>query len=280
MTVLARTRTHLVIPDCQAQAGDDYITDHLGWIGQYWLDHRNEIDVAVCLGDFADMESLSTHDARGSIAFEGRRYLADVEAARDAMTTLLAPITAYNTAKAKWRKPQYLPEMHLTVGNHEHRITRAVDAMAELEGVIGISDLGYSDAGWTVHDFLEIVPVDGVHYSHYFYNTGNGRSLSGTVENRLKTIGASFVQGHQQILAWGMRYIVGRTPPIMGLIAGACYVGRTPAAYRGPQADEWRGIVLLRDVAEGAYDLQTVSLDSLCRRYEGVPLAKFTARKF
>ena len=273
------TRTHLVIPDCQVQPGN-YITDHLGWIGQYWLDHRDEITDVICIGDFADMESLSTHDTRGSIAFEGRRYLADIEAARNAMATLLAPITAYNEAKAKWRKPRYEPSMHLTIGNHEHRITRVVDASAELEGVIGIADLGYEDAGWTVHDFLDVVELGGVHYSHYFYNTGNGRSLSGTIDNRLKTLGASFVQGHQQQLAWGMRYVIGRTTPIMGLVAGACYLGRTPAAYRGPQAEEWRGVVLLRGVEDGAYDLQTVSLDALCRRYEGVPLAKFTARRF
>lgn len=273
-------RTHLVIPDCQVQAGGDYITDHLGWIGQFWLDHRHDITDVVCIGDFADLESLSSHDARGSIAFEGRRYLADVEAARAAMAILLGPVNAYNAGKAKWRKPQYEPSMHLTIGNHEHRITRVVDASAELEGVIGIGDLGYEDAGWTVHDFLDVVALDGVHYSHYFYNTGNGRSLSGTIDNRLKTLGASFVQGHQQQLAWGMRYVIGRTAPIMGLVAGACYLGRSPAAYRGPQAEEWRGIVLLRDVADGAYDLQTVSLDALCRRYEGVSLAKFTARRY
>jgi hypothetical protein len=276
---MAEPRTHLVIPDCQVQAGD-YISDHLGWIGQFWLDHRNEITDVVCIGDFADMESLSSHESRGSIAFEGRRYLADVEAARNAMQLLLAPITAWNAQKAKWRKQQYEPAMHLTIGNHEHRITRAVESMAELEGVIGFSDLGYADAGWTVHDFLEVVNLDGVNYSHYFYNTGNGRSLTGTIDNRLKTIGASFVQGHQQQLAWGMRYVLGRSAPIMGLIAGACYLGRSPAAYRGPQAEEWRGVVLLRDVADGAYDLQTVSLDSLCRKYEGVTLDKFTSRIF
>lgn len=277
---MATTRTHLVIPDCQVQSNSEYRTEHLGWIGQYWADHRAEIDVAVCIGDFADMESLSSHDSRGSIQFEGRRYLADVEATRAAMATLMGPIRAHNAIKRKHRNPRYEPEMHLTIGNHEHRITKVVDASAELEGVIGIADLGYEEHGWQVHDFLDVATIDGLHYSHYFYNTGNGRSLSGTIENRLKTIGASFVQGHQQQLAWGMRYIIGREAPIMGLVAGACYLGRSPAAYRGPQAEEWRGIVLLRDVVDGAYDLQTVSLDSLCRRYEGKPLAKFTAKKF
>lgn len=272
-------RTHLLIPDCQVQA-NGYFVDHLAWVGQYWLDHRDEIDVAVCIGDFADMESLSTHDAKGSIAFEGRRYLADIEAARDAMAVLMAPIRAHNALKAKHRNPQYRPEMHLTIGNHEHRITKAVNAMAELEGVIGLHDLAYREAGWNVHDFLDVATIDGLHYSHYFYNTGNGRSLSGTIDNRLKTLGASFVQGHQQQLAWGMRYVIGRAVPIMGLVAGACYVGRSPAAYRGPQAEEWRGIVLLRDVDDGAYDLQTISLDALCRRYEGKSLTKHTAKRY
>ena len=271
----SETRTHLVIPDCQVQSNDDYITDHLGWVGQFWLDHRKEIDVAVCLGDFSDLNSLSSFD-KGKRQFEGRRLSADFKATRAAMAQLLEPINKHNRHRTSQHLKTYRPEMHLTLGNHEHRITKTVDAMAELEDVISIDDLGYQEAGWTVHDFLAVATIDGLNYSHYFYNQGNGRPIGGNIETRLKSIGASFIQGHQQVLQWGCRYVMGK--PQMGLVAGACYIGRSPADYRGPQAEEWRGIILLRNVHEGMADLQTISLDALCRRYEGVSLERFTQK--
>jgi hypothetical protein len=274
---MTESRTHLLIPDCQVQAGPEYITDHLGWIGQYWLDHRSEIDATICIGDFSDMSSLSSFD-RGKKSAEGRRIVADFEATRAAMATLLGPLTKYNAKRRRHHDPIYRPEMHLTLGNHEHRIDKATEDRADLDGVISTRDLGYEEAGWTVHPFLDVLQLDGLAYSHYFYNTGNGRAISGNIETRLRAIGASFVQGHQQQLAWGMRYVMGR--PQMGLVAGACYLGRSPAEYRGPQAEEWRGIVMLRNVADGGYDLETVSLSTLCERYEGRSLAKFTQKLY
>ena len=268
------TRTHLVIPDCQVQANDDYLTDHLGWVGQYWLDHRKEIDVAVCLGDFGDMNSLSAFDKNKRV-YEGRRLTADFEATQAAMDLLMAPLVAFNRKQVAIKEKKYRPAMHLTLGNHEDRINRAVNDDAKLCGLISTDDLGYAKAGWKVHDFLNVVELDGLHYSHYFYNQGNGRPIGGNIETRLKSIGASFVQGHQQVLQWGCRYVMGK--PQMGLVAGACYIGRSPADYRGPQAEEWRGILMLRNVHDGMADIETVSLDALCRRYEGVSLAKFTA---
>lgn len=269
---MIEARTHLLIPDCQVQPGPDYRTEHLGWIGQFWLDHRAEIDAAVCIGDFSDMSSLSSFD-RGKKAFEGRRVIADFEATRAAMDLMLKPINAHNVKMRGQHEPLYRPAMHLTLGNHEHRIDKAVEDRAELEGVISTTDLGYEAAGWTVHPFLKVLDLDGINYSHYFYNPGNGRSLSGNIETRLRAVGASFVQGHQQQLAWGMRYVMGK--PQMGLVAGACYLGRSPAEYRGPQAEEWRGIVMLRNVVDGFCDIETISLDTLSRRYEGRPLAEF-----
>lgn len=274
---MIEARTHLLIPDCQVQPGPEYRTEHLEWIGRYWLDHRAEIDAAICIGDFADMSSLSSYD-RGRRSAEGRRIVQDFEATRDAMATLLAPIAKHNAKMRKQHEPLYRPEMHLTLGNHEHRIDKATEDRADLEGVISTKDLGYEDAGWTVHPFLDVLHLDGLAYSHYFYNTGNGRAISGNIETRLRAIGASFVQGHQQQLAWGMRYVMGR--PQMGLVAGACYLGRSPAEYRGPQAEEWRGIVMLRNVADGFCDIETISLSTLCERYEGTTLARFMARRY
>jgi len=267
-----QARTHLIIPDTQAKAGVP--VDHLGWIGEYILERKPS--VVVHLGDHADMPSLSSYDV-GKRVFEGRRYRADIEAANSAFDVLCAPMEAYNAAKAKWRKPGYTPELHMLLGNHENRIERATNDDAKLDGTIGLCDLNYADHGWTVHDFLRPVEVDGVWYSHYWTN-GMGRPIGGAAATRLKTVGHSFVQGHQQTLDYAVRFLANGAQQF-GLVAGACYLHDED--YLGPQGNaHWRGVVVLHQVEDGAADPMFVSLDYLCRKYEGVRLAKFTARRF
>jgi len=86
------------------------------------------------------------------------------------------------------------------------------------------------------------------------------------------------VQGHQQTLDFAVRFLANGAQQF-GLVAGACYLHDED--YLGPQGNaHWRGVVVLHQVEDGAADPMFVSLDYLCRRYEGVRLAKFTARKF
>ena len=80
-------RKHMVIPDCQIKPG--HSVQYLKWIGQYIVDKQP--DVIVCIGDFADMPSLSSYDT-GKKAFEGRTYKADIKAVHKAMDALTAPL--------------------------------------------------------------------------------------------------------------------------------------------------------------------------------------------
>ena len=110
-------RVHMVIPDVQAKEGVPL--DHLRWAGQYIVDYRP--DVIVNIGDFADMESLSLWDT-GKRSFEGHRVLKDIDASHKAMKALLGPMQRMNKKRRLFKKRQYQPEMHLTLGNHENRI--------------------------------------------------------------------------------------------------------------------------------------------------------------
>ena len=69
------TNKHLVIPDVQIKPGQDL--SFLRVIGEYIVEKQP--DVIVCLGDFADMPSLSSYDV-GKKSFEGRRYKDDIKA--------------------------------------------------------------------------------------------------------------------------------------------------------------------------------------------------------
>jgi hypothetical protein len=150
---------HLIIPDVQAK--DGVPLDHLRWVGQYVVDKKP--DVLVCIGDFADMPSLSSYDV-GKKSFEGRRYKQDIEASHHAMGTLLHPLHTFNKQAKKNKEKQYHPRMVLTLGNHEERINRAVDDDPKLDGTISIDDLGYKEYGWEVYPYLEPVVIDGVAY--------------------------------------------------------------------------------------------------------------------
>lgn len=250
---------HLFIPDIQSKEGVPF--DHLEWIGQYIVDKKP--DVIVQIGDFADMPSLSSYD-RGTRSFEGRRYKKDVAAARQAMDTLLAPMKAFNAKKRKNKEAQYRPRMVLTLGNHEHRIERAVEAQAELEGIIGYHDLPYED--WEVHDFLKPVVIDGVMYVHYLSNPMTGKPYAGSALNQLNKVQHSFCVGHKQTLDIAT-YFTPMGKQTWGIVAGASYLH--DEEYKGHQGNaHFRGIVMLNGVSEGTFSPWFISLDYLRMRYE------------
>ncbi len=250
----SKGKIHVVIPDTQVSVGTP--TAHLGWIGRYLVDQFEGQDLTIIhLGDHWDMPSLSTYD-KGTARIEGRRYKRDIEAGNIAFALLNRPLLE---AKAK---TGWAPAKHFLRGNHEDRITRASNLDAQLLGVIALEDLDTSD--WKVHPFLEPVFLDGVGYSHYWYQPLTGKPYGGMIETRLKTIGHSFTMGHQQTLLYGVRYVAGASQH--GLVCGSCYTH--DEEYKGPQGNShWRGIIVKHRVSKGSYDPMFVSLNYLRDRY-------------
>ena len=250
---------HLVIPDCQIRPGDDFT--FLEHIGKYIVEKQP--DVIICGGDFADMPSLSSYDF-GKKSFEGKRYVKDTSAVVEAMGCLLAPLKKFNTQRVRNHKAQYVPRMVFTLGNHEERILRAVNNDAKLEGVLDIEHLKYKEFGWEVYPFLEVVVIDGVAYSHYFTTGTAGRPAS-SAQVQLTKKHMSCVAGHQQGLQIAMGHRADGSP-ITSIIAGSCY--EHDEDYMGPQGNKhWRGILMLHDVQDGAFDVMPVSLKYLRKKY-------------
>tara|TARA_R110000822_G_scaffold275773_1_gene397904 strand:+ start:30601 stop:31371 length:771 start_codon:yes stop_codon:yes gene_type:complete len=249
---------HLVIPDVQAKEGIPL--EHLEWIGKYIVDKKP--DVVVCIGDFADMPSLSSYD-KGKKSFEGRRYNIDIEYTQKAMDMLLTPLREYNKHRIKIHDKQYKPRLVLTLGNHEERIARTVNCQPELDGLIGYHQLPYQD--WEVIDFLKPVIIDGVLYVHYLANPMTGKPYSGTALNQLIKVGQSYVVGHKQTLDVATRFTLDSRQQ-WGIIAGACYLHDED--YKGYQGNHhWRGIVMLHDVIDGSFNPMFVDLKYLKERY-------------
>lgn len=250
---------HIVIPDCQVKPGVDF--RYLTATGKYIAEKKP--DVIVCLGDFADMPSLSSYDV-GKKSFEGRRYTHDIEAAIEAMDCLMAPILREQVRLETNKKKRWNPRFVLTLGNHEDRIARAVENDSKLEGLIALKDLQYESWGWEVYPFLQPVVVDGISYCHYQTSGVMGRPIT-SARAILTKKHMSCIVGHQQGKDIAYAY-KGDGKAITAIIAGSFY--EHEEAYLNHQTNNhWRGIVVLNEVDDGQFDENFVSLKYLKKNY-------------
>lgn len=252
-----RFTEHAFLPDFQVKPG--VRIDHMVWLAKYLS--AKKPNTIVFAGDWADMPSLSSYD-KGKKSFEGRRYTNDIAAFQRSVDLF------FGTLKEEWhgRRPRFV----FLEGNHEYRITRAIEAQPELDGLISVEKDIFEPLrrhAVECYPFLDIVIIDGIAYSHYFVNTSTllKRVIGGTIDNRLKVLGHSFTMGHQQTLMYGLKYGMGGRC-IQGLVTGSCYLHDEP--YMGPQGnDHWRGMVYKHEVRDGTYDPMMISLDYLRRTY-------------
>lgn len=254
--------THLMIPDTQCKPNIDM--SYLRWVGEYIVEKRP--DVIIHIGDHADMPSLSSYD-KGKRAAEGKRVQDDIEASIMGMNILLRPL--YHLQKEQERKGEriYKPRMVFTLGNHEERIQRHVNANPELHGFLSYDNLLLEQMGWEVYDFLQPVIVNGVTYCHFMANPMTGKPWGGTAQNILRHVGESFSMGHKQTLDVATRFLPASGKQQWAIIAGACYTH--DEEYKGYQGNHhWRGVVVKHNVMEGSFNPMFVSLDYLRVRYD------------
>ena len=250
---------HLVIPDTQVKPGQP--TEHLEWAARYAV--ATKPDVIVHLGDHWDMPSLSSYDV-GKKSFEGRRYAEDVKAGNDAMKAFVNAIRAEQKRLRKHKKRIWKPRMVFTLGNHEHRIERAVENDAKLEGLMSYDDLYLKD--WEVYPFLQPIIIDGVAYCHYFTSGVMGRPVS-NAKLLLQKKHMSAVMGHVQTrdIAFD-RDASGKQ--LTGLFAGIFY--QHDETYLTPQnntENTWAGLWMFNEVQDGSFDEMPISMRYLRRRY-------------
>lgn len=247
------------LPDVQAKPGLDY--SYLRRYGTYMVEKKP--DVVVQIGDHADMESLSSYD-RGKKSYEGRRYKRDIQAAHEAMRAFLGPLHEYNEKAKRNKEKLYKPRMVLTLGNHEHRITRAIDDDPKLDGLMSLDDLQYKEFGWEVYPFLQPVVIEGVAFAHYLTTGVMGRP-AGSAAAQLRVANMSCFTGHQQgkQIAYGKR---ADGSIITSIICGSAYEHNE--GYLGEQGNKhFRGFFMLHDVNNGAFDEMPVSLAYINKKY-------------
>lgn len=250
-------KVHLVIPDSHAHP--EHHNDRADWLGCLIADLKP--DVLVHIGDSADMASLSLYD-KGKRSFQNRNYKADINAHLDFQERMFAPLK---------RLKKRLPYSVFCIGNHEHRITRAIDLSPELDGAISLKDLRLKEYYDEIVDYSGGTPgtitIDGITYAHYFVGGIAGRALGGIHHGySLATKKfASATCGHSHLFNVSYNYDL-KGKPVIGCVVG-CYQDYNND-WAGEVAGLWnRGIVIKRGVENGGYDIQWVSIDSLKREY-------------
>lgn len=250
--VTKKPQVHLVVPDSHAHP--DYSNERYDWLAELILDIKP--DVVIDIGDWFDMPSLCSYD-RGTKGFEGRRYQKDIAAGIEAQDRMLTRLR---------KQKKKLPRFVRTLGNHENRIDRAVQADAVLDGVLSLKDLQSKEYGWEEYPFLEPVDIDGIDYCHFFASGVMGRPIGGehpgysllTKRHKSSTMGHLHLHDHA-IRCQGSNHI-------HGLSVGVYQ--DYDSDYAKMANSMWRRqIVVKRNVCDGDYDLETISLDRIRNAY-------------
>lgn len=252
------SKTHLILPDPHAHP--DFNNSRADWIGKLLVDIKP--DVFVNLGDQWDLSSLSGYD-KGKASFQGRAYKRDLQAGLEFSERLFAPIK-----KAKKKKPRTI----FCEGNHEERQRRLLEQSPELDGTIGFSDFGldqyYDDVvrynGGTPGSII----IDGISYAHFFITGVSGRNISG--EHAAYTLLTKQFQsstcGHSHLLDYCIRTDASGKK-IHGLVAGVYQDYISPWAGQ-EMCKLWSsGVVVKREVENGSYDLEWISIERLRKEY-------------
>ncbi len=253
-------KTHLIIPDPHAHPS--HHNDRAIWLGDLIVDIKP--DVVIEIGDGADMPSLASYD-KGKKSFLGKTYQKDINAYLDFQDKLW-----HRVRKQKKKMPLRIK----LIGNHEERINKAVNLQPELEGTIGLHNLdlvSYYDIIIPYDGNLPgITEVDSISYAHFFTsgNLGSAISSEHTAYQLLIKNFSSSTQGHSHKFDYCVRSKK-QGSKIMGLSCG-CFFDYHSEWAGAQQEQWWRGVCLKRNVNNGEYDLQLISLESLKNEYQSM----------
>lgn len=207
------------------------------------------------------MTSLSSYD-KGKRSFQGKSYKADIDVGLEFHERMWAPMKA-----AKKKRPYRI----VLEGNHEHRIEYALDLSPELADTIGFRDYAFDEYYDEVVRYEGGLPGilerDGILFAHFFPTGISGRPVGGErpAHMLLAKNNKSSVAFHSHTLDYATKRTLSNDV-LNGLVAG-CYHDHSPD-WAGAVTRFWRpGVAYLRNVSNGNYDFQWISLESLKKEY-------------
>lgn len=252
----------VVVWSC-AHADPSADNERFDWLASFLYDLKP--DMCIDLGDGADMRSLNTYDTRYPQAIVNQSYEEDIDSYNDSQERL-----RWKFRHSKKKRPFWVG----MEGNHENRIKKALAHDPRLEGQrYGVSFSHLQTDQWfdEYHPYENSAPsiasYDGVLYSHFFSSGNYGTATSGThhAYTLLQNNNSSSTCGHSHKRS--IYFKDGSLPTgIIGCVVG-CYKGKDEAWAGQANKDWWRGVVVKRELSNGYYEPQFISLESLRREY-------------
>lgn len=241
-----------------------FSNERFDWLGKFIYDIKP--DYVVDLGDGADMASLSSHDTKYPQIVVAESYEKDVEAYNEAQDRLRLPFR-----QNKRRMPTWLG----LEGNHENRIKKAIAFDPRLEGQkYGVSFKHLQTDHW-FDEYTEysnsapgIAVYDGVTYAHYIASGNYGAAMSGKYHaaKLLDKLHTSVTVGHSH--KRDVHFKDDSYPKrSIGLVAG-CYKGGEDHWSGQASRDWWKGVIVKRNIDNGHYDPEFISMSRLKEVYE------------
>ncbi len=208
------------------------------------------------------MRSLNSYDTRYPQQVVTQNYEEDINVYLDSQERLRHQFRHHRRRKPYWIGME---------GNHEHRIKKAVAEDPRLEGQkygVSFSHLQTSSLFDEYHGYAwggpAIASYCGVDFAHYFSAGNFGRAVSGKhhpytlIANRHN----SSVCGHSHKRGFYPADGAGS----MGLVVG-CYKGGKETWAGQSNHDWWYGVVLLKDVENGLFEPEFISMKELENEY-------------
>lgn len=244
-------------------ADPDASNERFSWLGDLIEDVKP--DYVIDLGDGADMRSLNSYDTRYPQAIVSQSYQKDIDSYNDAMSRL------WDRYSLKKKKRPFRIGFE---GNHENRIKKAVATDPRLEGErYGISFKHLNTDLWfdEYHEYHNSAPAqhsyDGIVYAHFISNGSFGRPIAGLhhAYGLVTKLHCSVTVGHshkRSLYCKDDAY----PRPSLGLVAG-CFKGKDEAWAGQANREWWKGVVIKRNIEDGYYDPEFVSMDALEKAY-------------
>lgn len=160
---------HLVISDPHVTSGQNL--ERFSLLNRLIRDIKPK--VIICLGDFATLDSCSSHEKPGTRGWARLPSLQDeAVAVRRAQTIMFSGL-------------KYTPKTHMICGNHEDRYDRWLSANPkQAEAMVPLSVLlEYTHRWQSVIPFKAHEIIDGIAYTHVPHTT-MGRPLGGKTKTR------------------------------------------------------------------------------------------------
>lgn len=234
--------------------------DRFSLLGEFLYDLKP--DMVIDLGDGADMASLNSFDGKYPEKIVSQNYERDVDVYNDSQERLHWKFRYHKRKKPFWVGFE---------GNHEQRMKKAISLDPRLEGQrYGISFKHLQTDHWfnEYHEYRNSAPAIasylGVDFAHFFGSGNFGTATSGlhhayTVINNRHN---SSVCGHSH----KRNLYFKDAPGSIGMVVG-CYKGKEEGWAGQANKDWWTGVVVMRDVENGRFEPQFVSLKMLEQMY-------------